>query len=178
MSTLNIVFANNEQWIKSLCQPGMLAERGCEDHDLVLAGGHLLEAVDLVPAAGVAGVHHAGAPRQPRQVALGPARHRQLVVRHRDLLDHLGGRVPRDPVSHVLLVLRAELLELVLGEEAEEVLLELDGLAVPLLVVLPQVLTVAQLVGPVRLGPVRAARLHEQTLQQTQGIRSTVVTRV
>ena len=62
--------------------------------------------------------------------------HADLVVGHRGFLDHLGGRVAGDPVRDVLLMLLDQLVEHAPGVLAEEVLLHLNLLALPLFVVL------------------------------------------
>ena len=54
---VNFVHNDHRTILMSLWIPGMIAERGCEHHHLVLADGHLLEAVELWPTA-EADVHH------------------------------------------------------------------------------------------------------------------------
>ena len=83
-----------------------------------------------------------------------------------------------DPVCHILLVLRDQLFEQVLVELAEEVLLHLDLLALPLLVILAEMLAVAKLVCPVRLGPVRTAGARKQRLQEAERIGTRIVRNV
>ena len=70
-----------------------------------------------------------------------------------------------DPVGDILLVFRHQFLKEVLVELAEEVLLQLDLLALPLLVILAEMLPATQLIGPVGLGPVGAAGADKETLQ-------------
>lgn len=83
-----------------------------------------------------------------------------------------------DPVGDILLVLRHQLLEEVLVELAEEVFLQLDLLALSLLVILSEMLAVTQLVCPVRLGSVSAAGAHKQTLEKAESVRTLIVRNV
>ena len=83
-----------------------------------------------------------------------------------------------DPVGHILLVLRHQLFEEVLVELAEEVLLHLDLLALPLLVILAEMFAVTKLVCPVRLSPVRAAGANKQRLQEAERIGTRIVRNV
>ena len=83
-----------------------------------------------------------------------------------------------DPVGNILLVLRHQLFEEVLVELAEEVFLQLDLLALSLLVILAEMLAVTQLVCPVRLGSVSAAGAHKQTLEEAESVRTLIVRNV
>ncbi len=83
-----------------------------------------------------------------------------------------------DPVGHILLVLRDQLFEQVLVELAEEVLLHLDLLALPLLVILAEMLAVTKLVCPVGLGPVRTAGASKQRLKEAERIGTRIVRNV
>ena len=156
----------------------MFAESGCKDHHLIVAGGDLLETVNLVSAARIARVQDTCPTWLLGKVTNGPISHADLVIRHRDLLNHLGGRMTSDPVGHILLVLRDQLFEEVLVELAEEVLLHLDLLALPLLVILAEVLAVTKLVCPVGLGSVRAAGARKQGLQEAERIGTHIVRNV
>ena len=93
-------------------------------------------------------------PRKLSEVTLGAPRHGDLVVRHGHALDLLGGRVASDAIRNVLLVLAHQLVHHLLGEGAQDVLLHLYNLAVPLLVILSDVFAMAEFIGPVHLDPV------------------------
>ena len=80
-----------------------------------------------------------------------------------------------DPVGDILLVFRHQFFKEVLVELAEEVLLQLDLLALPLLMILAEMLPVTQLIGPVGLCSVGAAGTNKETLQEAQSIRTGVV---
>ena len=135
----------------------MFAQSCCEDHHFIVAGRDLLKAVNLISASWIARVQDTCPTWQLGKVTHCSVSHTDLVVRHRDLFNHLGGRMTSDPVGHILLVLCYQLIEEVLVELAEEVLLQLDLLAVPLLVILTEMFPMTQLVCPVRLSSVSAA---------------------
>ena len=156
----------------------MFTKSGSENHHLIVAGGYLLEAVDFISPVRIASVQDTCPTWQIGEVTHSAIRHGDLVIRHRDLFNHLGGGMTSDPIGDILLVFRHQLFKEVLVELAEEVLLHLDLLALPLLVILAEMLPVAQLVCPVGLSSVGAAGANKETLQEAESIGTGVVRNV
>ena len=131
--------------------PWMRTKQAAENDNLIFTGGDFLEAVNFIPSLGITDVQNPRPPGQLCQVTHCTFSHCDLVIWHCHPFYFLGWWVPCYTIGNILLMLSDQFIEHVLCEGPQNELQHLNLLALPLLVILPDVFPMANFVGPVRL---------------------------